>query len=118
MKLPRAAWAAVAKRKITEYLLCLEHREGREKAQWFIRYGFAAEDWRTLAEALRAQAREHDLLKIEESAFGQRYIVEGPLTTPDGRRPSVRTFWFIELGGRTPRLVTAYPVETGDDPQA
>jgi len=45
----------------------------------------------------------------QDSRFGTKYTVEGPLTTPDGGRPEVRTVWFVSRGAAWPRLVTAYP---------
>jgi hypothetical protein len=32
------------------------------------------------------------------------------METPDGRKPVVRSVWFIEHGSQTPRFVTAYPL--------
>jgi hypothetical protein len=51
------------------------------------------------------------VLAIEDSPFGRRYIVDGALAAPDGRRPRVRMIWFIETGEDVPHLVTAYPLE-------
>jgi len=66
-----------------------------------------------LAEALRLHAATHELGRVEESPFGTRYVVEGPLVTPDGRNPPVRSVWFIEAGEDTPQLVTVYPLRGG-----
>ncbi len=37
------------------------------------------------------------------------YLVEGPLETPSTRTPRVRTAWLIETGDLAPRFITAYP---------
>jgi hypothetical protein len=58
-------------------------------------------------------AERSDVVKNEETIFGQKFIVEGPLTAPDGRTPIVRAVWFIETGELQPRFVTAYPVVGG-----
>lgn len=56
------------------------------------------------------------MTQCEETPFGRRYFVEGPLTPPDGRDPLVRSVWLIETRADTPRLVTAYPLRrTADD---
>ena len=40
-----------------------------------------------------------------------RYAIDGPLESPDGRNPLVRTVWMLEKGSTAPRLITAYPLE-------
>lgn len=110
MRLPHHQAAQIPKEKITGYLLSATHRDGRYKAAFFRRYGFCSEDWEALADALRRHAAENDVVKTEDTPFGQRYIVEGPLATPNGRAPNMRVVWFVEHAETTPRLVTAYPV--------
>ena len=92
-----------------DYLLSATHRDGKNKAAFFGRFGFSAATWQTLAEALLHQAAEDDVAKMEASPFGTRYMIEGELHAPDGRAPLVRVIWFIENGTDIPRLVTAYP---------
>jgi hypothetical protein len=45
---------------------------------------------------------------VEATPFGTRYVIEGILSTPDGRALLIRTVWFIETGQQIPRFVTAY----------
>lgn len=42
--------------------------------------------------------------------LGARYVIEGPMEAPNGRKPNVRSVWFQE-GNLPPRLVTAYPLQ-------
>jgi hypothetical protein len=107
--LPNAARARVDSRKITEYPLCPTHPDGASKAGFFSKLGFHTEDWMVLAGALRSHGAAHPVVRMVESTFGTRYTVEGPLETPSGRRPSVRTVWVVDQGSDTPRLITAYP---------
>jgi Domain of unknown function (DUF6883) len=72
--------------------------------------GFPLDDWETLARALSEHALRHEVSAERDSGFGPRYEVDGPLTTPDGRGPLVRTVWQLDFGDVAPRLVTAYPV--------
>jgi hypothetical protein len=102
VKLTNVERAEIPEEKITGYLLSITHRDGRHKAAFFIAHGFAAEDWETLANALRRHAAENEVAKTEQTPFGTRYIVEGPLTTPDGRNPMVRVVWFVERGETIP----------------
>lgn len=111
MKLPRLDQASVPRRKITKYLLSSTHPEGSAKAGFFKLVGFRLDRWEQLAEALRVHAADHDVVQTESSPFGTRYVIEGIIRTPSGRRPVLRSVWFIDSGGGTPRFVTAYPVK-------
>jgi hypothetical protein len=111
MRLPNVEQAIVARRKLTEYLLSPTHRAGRSKAAFFASFGFTAEAWETLADALKDHAAQHEVVETEQTRFGTSYSVEGALRAPDGRMPLVRAVWFIESGESVPRLVTAYPLK-------
>jgi hypothetical protein len=111
MKLPNHRKAIVRREKLVDYLLSFIHKDGRAKAEFFTGFGFTAEHWEVLAEALKQHAAEHEVKKQEASPFGMRYIIEGELSTPDERRPAVRVVWFIENESDTPHLATAYPLK-------
>jgi len=111
VKLPNHQNAIISERKVAGYLLSTSHVYGRHKAVFFSRFGFSVDAWEILARALREHASEHEVMATEDSLFGQRYIVDGELSAPDGRRPRVRVIWFIETGEDAPHLVTAYPLE-------
>lgn len=111
MRLPNANLARIDREKITEYLLNREHPDNGGKADFFISFGFSKEEWQTLAEALRVLARKSPVFQSLESVHGKKYIVDGPIETPIGKTPIVRTIWIIDYGETAPRLVTAYPRE-------
>jgi len=90
--------------------LSFTHRDGRHKAAFFTRFGFSADNWEIMAAALLHHASENEVVRIEASPFGARYVVEGELRTPDGRNPEVRVVWFIAQNDFAPYLVTAYPL--------
>lgn len=69
MKLPNAQLASVSQRKIAGYLLSRSHNKGRGKALFFASYGFTADAWDVLAEALCAHAIQHEVCKAESSAL-------------------------------------------------
>lgn len=77
---------------------------------FFNGFGFLAQDWQALADALLRHAGEHEVAKEEDSPFGVRYVVDGTMTTADGRDALVRRVWFIDTGADVPRFVTAYPL--------
>jgi hypothetical protein len=110
--LPNAEMAYVEERKITEYLLALGHPDGHDKAAFFMRFGFRPDNWERLAEALLVHARENELAEREETLYGVQYAVDGPLRTPNGRSPPVRSVWEQRPGAAGPRLITAYPGPT------
>jgi len=109
VRLPNADWAVVADEKIARYLLSPVHPSGRHKAAFFRRFGFTPQHPGALAAALREHACGNEVARLDDTAFGTRYTVEGPLHTPDGRAPLVRTVWFVDHSEELPRLVTAYP---------
>jgi Domain of unknown function (DUF6883) len=93
MKLPHADKVIVEREKIVDYLLNPEHRIGASKANFFMKFGFRADKWEVLAEALRVHAQINRVKRMHETGFGPRYEVEGALETPDGRQPMVRSVW-------------------------
>lgn len=109
MRLPNAELAAIPPGKVIKYLLSPSHPAGRAKAAFFCGFGFTTGNWKALAKALREHAATHEVAKAEDTPFGMRYTIEGPLKAPDGRQPLVRSVWFVEEGEEVPRLVTAYP---------
>jgi hypothetical protein len=113
VKLPNREMAVIPEAKLRDYLLSPTHPHGRHKAFFFGRLGFSQERWQELASALHAHTERHEVGKVEETAFGMRYAVDGDLSTPSGRVVRVRTVWYVERGEDFPRFVTAYPLEGG-----
>ena len=111
MKLPHAEKVVVEREKIVDYLLNVAHRYGASKARFFSEFGFQVQEWERLGEALREHGRTHEVVLERQTGFGPRYVVEGDLTTPSGRRPRVRTVWQFDKGAVAPRLISAYPLE-------
>jgi hypothetical protein len=109
MRLLNGARAVVPKSKITEYLLSRSHPDGRSKAEYLARFGFRLESWTILQEALLQHADSSEVVQEAGSEYGTRYVLEGPLRTPDGRNPVHRTVWIVETGSTVPQLITAYP---------
>src|ERR1700733_14052649 len=109
MKLPNAHSATVPEQKVTQYLLNPSHPAGGSKARFFQHFGFTLAEWRKLAEALLRHGRENEVAAMEQTPHGTRYVVDGPLTAPDGLRLNIRSAWYINPGGDGgPRFVTAH----------
>jgi len=112
MKLPNAELAFVEREKIAGYPLDPSHMNGAGKCRFFSGHGFRMEEWPTLAAALVAHGRRHDVARRSETPFGPRFEVQGELESPDGSRPQIRTVWQLDDGEIAPRLITAYPLST------
>jgi hypothetical protein len=109
VKLAYAAKARVERKKVVEYLLSFTHPDGSSKARFFSRFGFRVEEWEVLARALKKHGRQHNVSGSVKSAYGTRHSIDGPLETPNGRNPRVRTVWILTKRSRAPRLITAHP---------
>jgi hypothetical protein len=108
-RLPHTDVAIVPESKIVSYLLNVRHSGGRSKARFLESFGFRAQAWRVLRDALIAHATANDITASHQTRFGTRYEIDGPLLTPDGRAPMVRVVWFVESHENAPRLVTLVP---------
>ena len=110
MKLPNAHLAMVPEQKVTRYLLNPAHPAGGSKAAFFLRFGFLASNWRRLADALLAHARNNEVVTTEQTRYGIRYAIDGALSAPDGTVLNVRSAWYIDTAADAPRFVTAHPL--------
>jgi hypothetical protein len=110
MKLPNAERATVPEQKVTRYLLNPAHPAGGSKASFFLRHGFSIGDWQRLAEALLRHATDNQVVDTEQTRYGTRYALDGPLTAPDGTILNVRTARYTDPGSDAPRFVTAHPL--------
>ena len=109
VKLPNAEQSIVESRKITHYLLDKTSPEGADKADFFLSFGFHPERWEVFATALKAHGMAGEVSEIRETDRDIRYGVVGPLETPDGRNPRIKTVWQIMRNGSIPRFITAHP---------
>ncbi len=111
MRLPKAEQALVPRNKVVHYLLSQTHPFGKMKARFFWRLGFHPEHPETLISALKRLAQEYNVVKREQTPYGEKFVVDGWLKSPEGKQARVRTVWIIEHGQHIPRLITAYPLE-------
>ena len=109
MRLPNSELAIVEKAKIADYLLSETHEDGRGKAKFFLSFGFRSEEPEVLERALLTLAKTNDVASVEPSPHGTKYVVIGPVPSPNGQRPVVRTVWIVDNGQQAPRLITAFP---------
>lgn len=103
MRLPGSERALVEDARLG-YLLRAE-----EKGAFFEAVGFSIEEAETLRDSLLRHARDREVHRAVETSFGVKYALDGPLESPDGRYPEVRSVWIVGAGSDRPRFVTAYP---------
>ena len=110
MRLPNAKHAIIQKEKLINYLLSLTDGDRKPKAEYFRKIGFNETNLKAFESALLTVASNNDVKTIEKYKFGVKYIVEGFMDSPKGKRIMIRTVWSVDKGEKNPRLVTAYRV--------
>ena len=109
-RMPNAADARVDRTKIVDYLLSLNHPDGRSKAIFFGSIGYDRRRWGQLAAALKRHGADNEVTAVRTTDHGALYTVDGTILGPTHRPRNVRTVWLIAKGTVRPRLVTAYPL--------
>ncbi len=107
--LPNAASAIVESSKVRDYLLSPSHPVGRFKAVVFTSLGYTKENWPRLRDDLLAHASSGMVRPTEPSTYGQKYLVSGTLTGPNGRSGVFVSVWLLASDASAARFVTAYP---------
>lgn len=101
----------MGREKLVSYLMNQNHPRGRSKAVFLKSLGFDASNVEALAEALLTH-RHLDPTRISTNMWGTRYVVEGPVTAPDGRSAEMRTIrQTASPADLVAQLVTAYPLK-------
>ncbi len=109
MHLPHFDDAHVPEPKISGYLLADDHPSGRSKALFFNNLGFRKDQPATLRRALLQHAAGNEVSSVQQTSFGAKYLIDGRIFGPTGTA-AIRCVWFIAVGERGPRLITAYPL--------
>ena len=111
MELPNRSHAYVSINKITDYLLSETHIVGRSKAKFFRSFGFDETTVSQFEQGLINIAQTESVAETTETIYGNKYVIDGELGTPNGDMIHLRTVWIIETGDDIPRLVTAHPLD-------
>lgn len=91
MYMPSRHFAVVEDAKINDYLLNMEHQDGKGKAVFFLSLGFSLSHIELFKEALLAHAALHQVAKEERTQFGTKYVIEGEIVTPQQIKAIIRT---------------------------
>ena len=93
---------------MTGYLLSPASSKSRSRSRFFTAFGFRTDEPQRLIDAIHRHPETGLVTRLPDDAFGQRWNVVGPIITPDGRNPVIRTGWIKDTAGRA-RFVTAIP---------
>src|SRR6266478_3414101 len=89
--------AIIAPEKIRDYLLV--HQDRSDKSEFLAVAGFTRSNWRELEAAIRALAASQDARRSASTSYGNKWIVDGIITGPNGRTRPVRLVWLQEQNG-------------------
>jgi len=110
VKLPHRDNVLISREKLVQYILSEAHALGRFKAKFFQGIGFDKTNVHLLEECLRNIAKSEEVKATSSSPYGTKYVIDGEVKTPSGKRVKLRTIWIIEKREVQPRFVTTYPV--------
>ena len=94
--------------KILRYLFNSSSEDGAPKGDFLMRFGFSPDRPVELMEALGEHPSLETWTQAFEAPHGVKFYFEGPLRSPDGRNPVIRTVWQVDYDGdgRTARFIT------------
>ncbi|MEO8513064.1 MAG: DUF6883 domain-containing protein [Ignavibacteria bacterium] len=101
----------ISENKLVGYILNSSHIDGVHKAKFFEKFGFTPTNWIELQKALKTHVEKRENLEVDTNAYGKKYIIFGTIDALDGRRPKIRSVWFIENKEKILKFVTAYPIK-------
>jgi hypothetical protein len=97
--------ATIAEEKLTRYLLIPLAKD--DKSQFLAQSGYGLGNWQQLEQDLRAQILSLEATPTNLTRHGQKYVIVGDLTGPNGVTVSVKTIWMVTLDET--RFVTLFP---------
>lgn len=104
MKLP--VNTIIGREKLTNYLL--RPRDDHDKSGFLSIAGYTALDADRLEADMRAQLLTLDATPAEVTSYGEKFIVRGTLTGPNGRALKVLSIWMLEKATGSTRFITLY----------
>jgi hypothetical protein len=101
--------AEISPRKLTQYLLVLLPKD--DKSQFLAKAGYGLDNWQQLEQDLREQILPLEAIPTQMTPYGQKYVIVGHLTGPNGITLRVKTIWIVD--STATRLVTLFPYQEG-----
>jgi hypothetical protein len=97
--------SVIPSEKLTNYLLIRLPKD--DKSQFLARGGYDLENWQQLDRDLRVQILSLEAEPMTNTKYGQKYMIRGSLTGPNGRTLQVKTVWIVTPSET--RFVTLVP---------
>jgi hypothetical protein len=108
MKLPNPDLAIISDTKLAGYSLNIDHDEGKHKARVFkAALNMDVSHLEELKQALRSALENHDAVPAARNAYGQKYIIDFPLTREE-KTAIIHSVWIVKDNEDFPRLITCY----------
>ncbi|EKN4801470.1 hypothetical protein ABGN33_003137 [Yersinia enterocolitica] len=96
--------------KLLQYILNNEHEKGKHKAHLFQHIlGINSSQWRYLAYQLIHESSRAEVLQLDVTKYGIKYVTVVEVIGLNGRKATVKAAW--KVSENTSKLVTAYPEE-------
>ena len=97
------------KKKIKDYLLNLDHPDGKSKAKFFAEIlGIKREDWEYLIDQISEAMKDAIIFKVTNKKHGISHAALINIRGRNNRTTIIETGWIVETNNRF-RLITAYP---------
>jgi hypothetical protein len=100
----------IEEKKNDEYLLNKTHNEGKSKAIFFEKHGYDLSNKDFFISELLELLKKYEIIKIVNTDFGIKYIVDGEIFSKINKTIKIKTIWFVTLKENNARLVTTYPI--------
>lgn len=105
MKLPENT--IIAREKLSDYLL--RPRDDHDKSGFLAVAGYTGLDAERLEADMRVQLLPLEAASAGETVYGEKFIVRGSLTGPNGRTLKVLSVWMAEKATGLTKFITPYP---------
>lgn len=105
MQLPRDA--IIAPEKLTDYLL--RARDDHDKSGFLALAGYNKMQAVRLESDIRAQLLPIPATCAGENPYGEKFVIRGSLTGPNGRTLRVFSVWMLEKATGLTKFITLYP---------
>ena len=94
-------------KKLSDYLLNIQHPDGFSKAKFFLAHKFTEGD---LSKSLLNHLESNEATKIIQVVFGTKYVIESKITSPDNFTFTIRSIWMKSRMDNVLKFVSAYPI--------
>ena len=99
--------AVIAPEKLTDYML--RPRDDHDKAGFLAIAGYTSEHAALLELDIRAQLLPIPATPAGNNPYGEKFIIRGNLTGPNGRSLRVLSVWMLEKATGLTKFITLYP---------